>query len=43
MNKNKFKLAVDSYKDFPKRILFRDVLPIISNPSIFRSNKGNVF
>ena len=36
MNKNKFKLAVDSYKDFPKEgILFRDVLPIISNPSIF--------
>ena len=36
MNKNKFKLVVDSYNDFPKEgIIFRDVLPILRNPDIF--------
>ena len=36
MNKNKFKLVVDSYNDFPKEgIVFRDVLPILRNPDIF--------
>ena len=35
-NYNKLKLAIDSYKDFPKEgIIFRDVLPILGNPKIF--------
>ena len=35
-NYNKLKLAIDSYKDFPKEgIIFRDVLPILKNPEIF--------
>ena len=34
--KNKLELAIDAYKDFPKKgILFRDVLPILRNPDIF--------
>ena len=36
MKNNKLKLAIDSYKDFPKEgIVFRDVLPILRNPDIF--------
>jgi len=36
MKNNKLKLAIDSYKDFPKKgIIFRDVLPILRNPDIF--------
>ena len=36
MKNNKFKLAIDSYKDFPKEgIVFRDVLPILRDPKIF--------
>ena len=36
MNNDKLKLAVDSYKDFPQKgIVFRDVLPILSDPEIF--------
>ena len=36
MKINKLKLAIDSYKDFPKEgIVFRDVLPILRNPEIF--------
>jgi len=36
MNNEKLKSAIDSYKDFPKKgIVFRDVLPILSNPDIF--------
>ena len=36
MNNNKLKLAVDSYKNFPKEgIVFRDVLPILRDPDIF--------
>ncbi len=35
-NYNELKLAIDSYKDFPKEgIIFRDVLPILGNPKIF--------
>ena len=34
--KNKLELAIDAYKDFPKKgIVFRDVLPILRNPDIF--------
>jgi adenine phosphoribosyltransferase len=34
-NYNELKLAIDSYKDFPKEgIIFRDVLPILGNPKI---------
>ena len=36
MKNNKLKLAIDSYKDFPREgIVFRDVLPILRNPDIF--------
>ena len=36
MKNNKLKLAIDSYKDFPKEgIVFRDVLPILRDPDIF--------
>ena len=36
MKNNKFKLAIDSYKDFPQDgIVFRDVLPILRDPDIF--------
>ena len=36
MENNKFKLAIDSYLDFPEEgIVFRDVLPILRNPDIF--------
>ena len=36
MNNDRLKLAVDSYKDFPKEgIVFRDVLPILRDPDIF--------
>ena len=36
MKNNKFKLAIDAYKDFPQDgILFRDVLPILRDPDIF--------
>ena len=36
MKIDKLKLAIDSYKDFPKEgIVFRDILPILRNPDIF--------
>ena len=36
MNNDKLKLAVDSYKDFPQKgIVFRDIMPILSDPEIF--------
>ena len=36
MKNNNLKLIIDSYKDFPQKgIVFRDVLPILSNPDIF--------
>ena len=37
MKNNKLKLAIDSYKDFPKEgIIFRDLLPVLGNPDIFK-------
>ena len=37
MISNKLKLSIKSYKDFPKKgIIFRDFLPILQEPTLFK-------